>query len=75
MGLMIEAFSLLAVGTSLIGTLLGASQFFVEQTINLFPPLREPFQGAVSNPFHNAHMLLYNNFTSVFIPDGHHMVP
>ncbi|KAJ4807213.1 Tryptophan/tyrosine permease [Rhynchospora pubera] len=43
MGLMIEAFSLLAVGTSLIGTLLGASQFFVEQIINLFP-LKEPFQ-------------------------------
>ncbi|KAJ4780194.1 Tryptophan/tyrosine permease [Rhynchospora pubera] len=42
MGLMIEAFSLLAVGTSLIGTLLGASQFFVEQIINLFP-LKEPF--------------------------------
>ncbi|KAJ3684471.1 hypothetical protein LUZ61_013635 [Rhynchospora tenuis] len=44
MGLMIEAFSLLAVGTSLIGTLLGASQFFVEQIINLFPPFKEPFQ-------------------------------
>ncbi|XP_078152317.1 uncharacterized protein LOC144547522 isoform X2 [Carex rostrata] len=44
MGLMIEAFSLLAVGTSLIGTLLGASQFFVEQIINLLPPLRQPFR-------------------------------
>ncbi|KAF3327118.1 Tyrosine-specific transport protein 1 [Carex littledalei] len=44
MGLMIEAFSLLAVGTSLIGTLLGASQFFVEQIINLFPHLKQPFR-------------------------------
>ncbi|XP_019052849.1 PREDICTED: uncharacterized protein LOC104594843 isoform X2 [Nelumbo nucifera] len=32
---MVEAFSLLAVGTSLIGTLLGFSQFFVEQLNNL----------------------------------------
>uniref|UniRef100_A0ACD5XE47 Uncharacterized protein n=1 Tax=Avena sativa TaxID=4498 RepID=A0ACD5XE47_AVESA len=31
----VETFSLLAVGTSLIGTLLGASQFFVEQMTNL----------------------------------------
>ncbi|RLN41568.1 tyrosine-specific transport protein-like [Panicum miliaceum] len=31
----VETFSLLAVGTSLIGTLLGASQFFVEQLANL----------------------------------------
>jgi hypothetical protein len=31
----VEAFSLLAVGTSLIGTLLGASQFFIEQMTNL----------------------------------------
>ncbi|XP_072953922.1 uncharacterized protein [Typha angustifolia] len=31
MSLMVETFSLLAVGTSLIGTLLGASQFFIEQ--------------------------------------------
>ncbi|OEL13658.1 hypothetical protein BAE44_0025324 [Dichanthelium oligosanthes] len=30
-----ETFSLLAVGTSLIGTLLGASQFFIEQMTNL----------------------------------------
>ncbi|CAL4921812.1 unnamed protein product [Urochloa decumbens] len=33
----VETFSLLAVGTSLIGTLLGASQFFIEQMINLAP--------------------------------------
>lgn len=57
MGLTIEAFSLLAVGTSLIGTLLGASQFFVEQIVNLFPPLRQqPFQATVSNQFHYANM-------------------
>jgi hypothetical protein len=31
----VETFSLLAVGTSIIGTLLGASQFFVEQMTNL----------------------------------------
>ncbi|CAL4930159.1 unnamed protein product [Urochloa decumbens] len=31
----VETFSLLALGTSLIGTLLGASQFFIEQMINL----------------------------------------
>ncbi|KAF8683553.1 hypothetical protein HU200_044468 [Digitaria exilis] len=31
----VETFSLLAVGTSLIGTLLGASQFFIEQMTNL----------------------------------------
>ncbi|XP_015689835.2 tyrosine-specific transport protein-like isoform X1 [Oryza brachyantha] len=31
----VETFSLLAVGTSLIGTLLGASQFFIEQMANL----------------------------------------
>ncbi|KAK9061254.1 hypothetical protein SSX86_018434 [Deinandra increscens subsp. villosa] len=31
---MVEAFSLLAVGTSLIGTLLGFSQFFKEQIVN-----------------------------------------
>jgi len=31
----VETFSLLAVGTSLIGTLLGASQFFIEQLTNL----------------------------------------
>jgi hypothetical protein len=30
----LETFSLLAVGTSLIGTLLGASQFFIEQMTN-----------------------------------------
>ncbi|CAN6307253.1 unnamed protein product [Urochloa humidicola] len=30
----VETFSLLAVGTSLIGTLLGASQFFIEQMTN-----------------------------------------
>ncbi|KAJ3682641.1 hypothetical protein LUZ60_015214 [Juncus effusus] len=40
MGLMVETFSLLAVGTSLIGTLLGASQFFIEQITNLFPSTR-----------------------------------
>jgi hypothetical protein len=33
--MVVETFSLLAVGTSLIGTLLGASQFFVEQMTNL----------------------------------------
>ena len=32
---MVETFLLLAVGTSLIGTLLGASQFFIEQLTNL----------------------------------------
>ncbi|XP_076895773.1 uncharacterized protein LOC143548527 [Bidens hawaiensis] len=32
--IMVEAFSLLAVGTSLIGTLLGFSQFFKEQMVN-----------------------------------------
>lgn len=32
---MVETFSLLAVGTSLIGTLLGASQFFIEQMTDL----------------------------------------
>uniref|UniRef100_UPI001CB93E48 tyrosine-specific transport protein-like n=1 Tax=Erigeron canadensis TaxID=72917 RepID=UPI001CB93E48 len=32
--IMVEAFSLLAVGTSLIGTLLGFSQFFKEQIVN-----------------------------------------
>ncbi|PNT77714.1 hypothetical protein BRADI_1g67830v3 [Brachypodium distachyon] len=32
---MVETFSLLAVGTSLIGTLLGASQFFIEQMTSL----------------------------------------
>ncbi|CAL4921799.1 unnamed protein product [Urochloa decumbens] len=31
----VQTFSLLAVGTSLIGTLLGASQFFIEQMTNL----------------------------------------
>lgn len=31
---MVEAFSLLAVGTSIIGTLLGFSQFFKEQIVN-----------------------------------------
>ncbi|WVZ56278.1 hypothetical protein U9M48_006833 [Paspalum notatum var. saurae] len=31
----VETFSLLAVGTSLIGTLLGASQFFIEQITNI----------------------------------------
>lgn len=31
----VETFSLLAVGTSLIGTLLGASQFFIEQLTNV----------------------------------------
>lgn len=37
---MVEAFSLLAVGTSLIGTILGFSEFFKEQLNNLFllPP-------------------------------------
>ncbi|KAF7049687.1 hypothetical protein CFC21_058181 [Triticum aestivum] len=33
----VETFSLLAVGTSLIGTLLAASQFFIEQMTNLTP--------------------------------------
>ncbi|KAL2549533.1 Tryptophan/tyrosine permease [Forsythia ovata] len=37
---MVEAFSLLAVGTSLIGTFLGFSEFFKEQLNNLF--LRSP---------------------------------
>ncbi|KAI3721416.1 hypothetical protein L2E82_32426 [Cichorium intybus] len=32
--IMVEAFSLLAVGTSIIGTLLGFSQFFKEQIVN-----------------------------------------
>lgn len=32
---MVEAFSLLAVGTSLVGTLLGFSEFFKEQINNL----------------------------------------
>lgn len=32
---MVEAFSLLAVGTSLIGTLLGFSEFFKEQLNNV----------------------------------------
>lgn len=31
---MVEAFSLLALGTSIIGTLLGFSQFFKEQILN-----------------------------------------
>jgi hypothetical protein len=35
---MVETFSLLAVGTSLIGTLLGASQFFIEQMTILASP-------------------------------------
>ncbi|PIA58578.1 hypothetical protein AQUCO_00500483v1 [Aquilegia coerulea] len=35
LSIMIEAFSLLAVGTSLIGTLLGFSSFFLEQLNNL----------------------------------------
>lgn len=38
---MVEAFALLAVGTSLIGTLLSFSEFFKEQLNNLaldFPP-------------------------------------
>ncbi|XP_024979800.1 uncharacterized protein LOC112516796 [Cynara cardunculus var. scolymus] len=34
--IMVEAFSLLAVGTSLLGTLLGFSQFFKEQIVNNF---------------------------------------
>ncbi|XP_078447668.1 DHBP synthase RibB-like alpha/beta domain-containing protein [Wolffia australiana] len=38
MGTMVEAFSLLAVGTSLIGTLLGFSQFFKEQLRGLRAP-------------------------------------
>jgi hypothetical protein len=63
MGLMIETISLLV-----IGTLLGASQFFVVQMINLFPPLRQPYKGNVSKLFHYANMLLYNNLDSAFIP-------
>jgi hypothetical protein len=35
---LVETFSLLAVGTSLIGTLLGASQFFIEQMTILASP-------------------------------------
>ncbi|KAB1202693.1 Tyrosine-specific transport protein 2 [Morella rubra] len=41
--LMVEAFSLLAVGTSLIGTLLGFSEFFKEQFLNISwqsPPIQ-----------------------------------
>ncbi|XP_071734567.1 uncharacterized protein [Rutidosis leptorrhynchoides] len=43
--IMVETFSLLAVGTSLIGTLLGFSQFFKEQIVNTLtldscPPLQ-----------------------------------
>ncbi|KAJ6819380.1 uncharacterized protein M6B38_402875 [Iris pallida] len=40
-GRWIDTFSILAVGTSLIGTLLGFSQFFLEQLVNLSnaPPL------------------------------------
>ncbi|CAA7390431.1 unnamed protein product [Spirodela intermedia] len=42
MALMVEVFSLLAVATSLIGTLLGFSQFFQEQLRNsLSPPLAQ----------------------------------
>ncbi|KAM0881907.1 hypothetical protein ACQ4PT_032631 [Festuca glaucescens] len=37
----VETFSLLAVGTSLIGTLLGASQFFIEQMTNLASSTQE----------------------------------
>lgn len=40
---MVEAFSLLAVGTSLIGTLLGFSEFFKEQFLNISwqsPPIQ-----------------------------------
>lgn len=33
---MVEAFSLLAVGTSLIGTLLGFSEFYKEQLNTMF---------------------------------------
>uniref|UniRef100_A0ACD5TW42 Uncharacterized protein n=1 Tax=Avena sativa TaxID=4498 RepID=A0ACD5TW42_AVESA len=46
----VETFSLLAVGTSLIGTLLGASQFFVEQMTNLAAasPDEETITGDVS---------------------------
>uniref|UniRef100_A0ACD5X4E1 Uncharacterized protein n=2 Tax=Avena sativa TaxID=4498 RepID=A0ACD5X4E1_AVESA len=45
----VETFSLLAVGTSLIGTLLGASQFFVEQMTNLAAsPAEEKVTGDVS---------------------------
>lgn len=46
MALMVEAFSLLAVGTSLIGTLLGFSQFFREQLRNSLCPQPAPEQGS-----------------------------
>ena len=46
---MVEAFSLLAVGTSLIGTLLGFSEFFKEQLNNLSwnSPLTQTLQVAL----------------------------
>lgn len=40
----LETFSLLAVGTSLIGTLLGASQFFIEQMTNSISIASSPGQ-------------------------------
>ncbi|WOL09608.1 hypothetical protein Cni_G18361 [Canna indica] len=38
---LVETFSILAVGTSLIGTLLGFSQFYIEQLVNLCDSIQE----------------------------------
>ncbi|VAH88911.1 unnamed protein product [Triticum turgidum subsp. durum] len=43
----VETFSLLAVGTSLIGTLLAASQFFIEQMTNLAPSCSDKVQAKI----------------------------
>ncbi|KAI4384408.1 hypothetical protein MLD38_002572 [Melastoma candidum] len=50
---MVEAFSLLAVGTSLIGTLLGFSEFFKEQLANLQSPIPKAGTSRDASPSKN----------------------
>lgn len=48
---MVEAFSLLAVGTSMIGTLLGFSEFFKEQLKNLSRRSSSKQVALIDSPF------------------------
>ncbi|KAG0551889.1 hypothetical protein BDA96_01G462100 [Sorghum bicolor] len=70
----LETFSLLAVGTSLIGTLLGASQFFIEQMTNSISIASSPGQqhgkknrGVVESVLEN-NMLSYAATGAVVVP-------
>lgn len=67
---MVEAFSLLAVGTSLIGTLLSFSQFFKEQLNNnntFNSPPEQTAEVVLPFPFSLNSLILLATYTRVTI--------